>query len=119
LAIFKAIPVDTGTNKPPKTDSFTFKALPIEACLIKALPIGTNTNEPPKTDSFTLEALLIKALPVDTNKSAIPVKTDECNEPAILFANVIEPLMGTSIVDYCFTGSSIPESLLTTTLVLP
>jgi hypothetical protein len=78
----------------------------------------SSTNKDINFDRFMarFEALLIKALLVDTNKPAIPVETDEpvetgeCNEPAILFANVIEPLMGTSTVDYCFTGSSIPVS---------
>jgi hypothetical protein len=113
LAIFKGLPIE---------------ALPIEALLIrkalliKAPPVDTNTYEPPKTDSFTFEALLIEAclieaLPMDTDTNEVEI--DEHNEPAILFANVIEPLIGTSTVDYCFTGSSIPKSLLTTTLTLP
>ena len=88
----EALPVDTGTNEPPKTDSFTFEALPLE------------TNEPVDTDN-PLET----NEPVDTDN---PLETDERNEPAILFATVIEPLMGTSI-------SSIPKSQSTTTLVLP
>jgi hypothetical protein len=92
-------------------------ALPItEALLIKVLPVDTDTNEPPKTESFTFEALLVDIYELDTNELAIlidtnkPVETNKCNEPAILFATVIEPLIGTS------TGS-IPKSLSTTTLI--
>jgi hypothetical protein len=77
LAIIEAVPVDT--NEPPKTDSFTFEALPIEAYPIEALPLDTGTNEPPETDSFALEALSIEALPVETNELAIPVEIDEPN----------------------------------------
>jgi hypothetical protein len=65
LAIFEAIPLDTGTNEAPKTDSFALEALPIEALPIEALLIG--------------KALLIEALPVETNELAIPVEIDECN----------------------------------------
>jgi hypothetical protein len=65
LAIFEAIPVDTGTNEPLKTDSFALEALLIEALPIKALLIG--------------KALLIEALLVETNELAILMEIDERN----------------------------------------
>ncbi|KAH8743192.1 hypothetical protein F5882DRAFT_500444 [Hyaloscypha sp. PMI_1271] len=68
----------------------------IEAPVIEALIIEAPVIEVPQT-----EALLIEASPVDT----ILVKTDE--------------YAFTSIIGYCFAGSSIPESLSTTTLTLP
>ena len=70
----------------------------IEAPVIEALLMNSTIDviEAPQT-----EALLIKASPVDT----ILVKTDEH--------------AFTSIIDYYFAGSSIPESLSTTTLTLP
>jgi hypothetical protein len=85
---------------------------------------------------------------VDTNELAIPVDINERNQLAIPSANATEPLIFTLetnepsvkdaftleideraellvedtftfIIDYCSTGSSIPKSLLTTTLTLP
>jgi len=68
----------------------------IEAPVIEALAIEAPVIEAPQT-----EALPIEASPVDT----ILVKTDEHTF--------------TSTIGYCFAGSSIPESLSTTTLTLP
>jgi hypothetical protein len=42
LAIFEAILLDTGTNKPLKANSFILEALLIKALLIKALLVETN-----------------------------------------------------------------------------
>jgi len=91
--LIKALPVKSTNN--------ALEALPIKALLIKALPVDTGTNEPPKTDSFTFEALLLE--------------THELVE-------INEPLVGdtfTFIIDYYFTGSSIPKSQSTTTLISP
>lgn len=86
-------------------EALVIEAPAIEALPIEALPVDTNTKEPPNTDSFTFEAL--------------PVETDE---PAIPSANTTEPQVEdafTFTIDYCFAGSSIPKSLLTTTTLIP
>ncbi|KAH8746858.1 hypothetical protein F5882DRAFT_471320 [Hyaloscypha sp. PMI_1271] len=81
--------------EPPAIEPPAIEALVIEPPVIEALAI-----EAPQT-----EALPIEASPVDT----ILVETDE--------PSVEDPF--TSTIDYCFAGSSIPESLSTTTLTLP
>jgi hypothetical protein len=91
-----------------------------KALLIEPLPVESTINveltvdalEAPVIEAPVIEALLIKALLVDTNT----------NEPAIPSVNTTEPLVEdtfTSIIDYCFAGSSIPRSLSTTTLISP
>jgi len=77
-------------------------------------------------EALPVKALPIEALPVDTNepidiaepvthyltKDAFTLETNKHNQPAIsLTSNATEPLVGTSIVNYCFTGSSIPRPL--------
>ena len=84
------------TNELEDPFTSTIDAPVIEAPVIDPLAIEAPIIEVPQT-----EALLIKASPVDT----ILVKTDEH--------------AFTSTIDYCFAGSSIPESLSTTTLTLP
>ena len=50
-------------------------------------------SEVPAIEAPVIEALPIEALPVETNKSAIPVEIDECNQLAIPLANTTEPLV--------------------------
>lgn len=85
-------------------------------------------------EALPVKALPIEALPVDTNepidiaepvthyltKDAFTLETNKHNQPAISFtSNATEPLVGTSTVNYCFTGSSIPRPLSITPLNLP
>jgi len=62
--------------------------------------------EVPVIEAPVIEALLIKASLVDTNELVILAETNELKDPF------------TSIINYCFAGTSIPNSLLTTTLTL-
>jgi hypothetical protein len=87
--------------EPPAIEALVIEAPVIEPPVIEALAIEALAIEAPVIEVPQTEALLIKASPVDT----ILVKT---NEHAF-----------TSIIDYCFARSSIPESLSTTTLTLP
>jgi hypothetical protein len=99
-----------------KTDEHAFTSIieapAIEALAIELPAIEAPVIEPPAIEALVIEApqteaLPIKASPVDTNQRAILVETNELEDPF------------TSTIDYCFAGSSIPESLSTTTLTLP
>jgi len=66
-----------------------------------------------ESDGFEAPVNTIEAIPVDINKR---------NQPAVPSANTTEPSVEdafTSTIDYCFAGSSIPKSLLATTLISP
>jgi hypothetical protein len=55
LARFEAPAIEA-----PAIEALVIEAPVIEALLIEALPVDTNTNEPPNTDSFTFEALPVE-----------------------------------------------------------
>jgi hypothetical protein len=74
----KALPVDTNTNEPPKTGSFTFEALPLE------------THEPVDIDERNQLAVPSTEPSISTLETDEPVETDE---PAVPFANTTEPSM--------------------------
>jgi hypothetical protein len=52
----------------------------MKALLIKALLVDTSTNKFPKTDLFTFKALLINTYKLDTNKLAILIDTNKLVE---------------------------------------
>jgi hypothetical protein len=52
----------------------------MKALLIKALLVDTSTNKSPKTDFFTFKALLINTCELDTNKLAILIDTNKLVE---------------------------------------
>jgi hypothetical protein len=79
----------------------------IELPVIELPAIEAPIIEAPAIEAPQTEALPIEASPVDTNQRAILVETNELEDPF------------TSTIDYCLAGSSIPESLSTTTLTLP
>jgi len=56
----------------PAIEAPAIEAPAIEALPIKALPVDTDTNEPPETDSFTFEALLVDTELAETDEPAIP-----------------------------------------------
>ena len=94
----EALPIEAPVIEAPVIEAPVIEAPAIEALPIEAPPVDTDTNEPLNTDSFTFEAL-----PVETN------------EPTIPSVNTTEPSVGdtfTFTIDYCVTGSSIPNTFI-------
>jgi len=107
LPAIEAPAIELPAIEAPVIEPLAIEAPPaIEPPAIEALAIEAPVNEPPAIEAPVIEAPQTEALPIEASPvDTILVETDEH--------------AFTSTIDYCFAGSSIPESLSTTTLTLP